>query len=921
MEPPLRNASFQTTVKCSSCAQDIELSSIAEHVCSALSNGQSASVTLVDASSHHASYRAISHTTVIPHAANSNAQRTTVSAASQLQANAPDLGQDRFVSFSGQYVQPKRIHHHMLIAHPGRSGLHPSEAASIAHDLGLPSPISAGGSGRNSPHQSRSRSRSRKASTPRPPSTDIPLSQDCAFPPFPMKPKRSQTDRDVSSYKPRSTSRAAIHPKPMEQSSIYSSSSSGFSASNGPLKRRVSNTSSNQRSRQGTIDDSASAPSTTTSSPRQSVFSMPLSREQSIEQSHKTPPLVSSETSVLSDPASSVSAGMPPTPLWPSHPIQPPVRMADSPEPEGEHLVVESTASESELAESHKVRDFDTQVNGLNTFDKILRPEQLRTSVDMFDNPPREPGYKAKRPPPLPQPQRRNTDDIAGPRSARIPAGPQTGGLTRTLTNLFRKRSQSTSSKKMPLPTIDSPRMRALAPEPPPIPAQEASQWDDIAVTDDAEGLMSPSPAGQFPGHILPRGDSLGAEGTEPPRELSPTQLEEDSDHGGQVQFDFKFSDEDPKAAPKMRRNSLTATEIDPSEVLQPTDLTSGQTDADLQRASMDSASSYGSIGFSNRTTSSRSSFPPSDDMRRKASGALDSENSQPTHEASTTPSVSRNHEIPPESPTDPLYRHGRLSPVPEAQAVRWPLAADHGSEPEPEPEAELEPEQEQDLQPTPEAEQEIVTEVETPASASPRKKLLPPINDMDTIDRPRDMRPATPGAVKGRCRGCSNLILAGQKSVASADGRLTGRYHKECFVCQTCKETFSTADFYVHDDHPYCAHHYHVINNTLCTGCGKGIEGQYLETHDVTGGGSKKFHHKCLQCSTCRVQLHDDYFEFHGRVYCERDAFRAANGPRSPYDTVPSRPSPLVREYISSGEPGLKGRFPERRTTRLIMT
>lgn len=139
-----------------------------------------------------------------------------------------------------------------------------------------------------------------------------------------------------------------------------------------------------------------------------------------------------------------------------------------------------------------------------------------------------------------------------------------------------------------------------------------------------------------------------------------------------------------------------------------------------------------------------------------------------------------------------------------------------------------------------------------------------------------------------------------------------------------TCKEAFATADFYVLNDHPYCAHHYHELNDTLCEGCGSGIEGHYLETSTVSGSGAKKFHPQCLKCATCKIQLNDDYFEHGGQVYCERDAFRVISGPRSPYGTAPSRPSPLNREYISSAEPGqglASGRFPERRLTKLMTT
>ncbi len=150
------------------------------------------------------------------------------------------------------------------------------------------------------------------------------------------------------------------------------------------------------------------------------------------------------------------------------------------------------------------------------------------------------------------------------------------------------------------------------------------------------------------------------------------------------------------------------------------------------------------------------------------------------------------------------------------------------------------------------------------------------------------------PPANKGNCRGCGALIRG--KSVSSADGRLTGRYHKPCFVCQTCQQPFQTADFYVINNQPYCARHYHELNDSLCTSCDRGIEGQYLETEL-----RQKFHPHCFSCQDCHIILRDDYYEFNGRTLCEQHAFGAART---------STPSSL----------GPGRRFPERRTTRLMM-
>ena len=116
-----------------------------------------------------------------------------------------------------------------------------------------------------------------------------------------------------------------------------------------------------------------------------------------------------------------------------------------------------------------------------------------------------------------------------------------------------------------------------------------------------------------------------------------------------------------------------------------------------------------------------------------------------------------------------------------------------------------------------------------------------PPLPPQAPLPRPRRI-----AAKNGNCKGCGEPITG--KSVSSADGRLTGRYHKPCFVCKTCKEPFQTTDFYVMNNHPYCGRHYHQLNDSLCKTCDQGIEGQYLETEL-----KQKFHPHCF---TCHVRL-----------------------------------------------------------------
>ncbi|KAI1270378.1 hypothetical protein F5Y18DRAFT_11904 [Xylariaceae sp. FL1019] len=120
----------------------------------------------------------------------------------------------------------------------------------------------------------------------------------------------------------------------------------------------------------------------------------------------------------------------------------------------------------------------------------------------------------------------------------------------------------------------------------------------------------------------------------------------------------------------------------------------------------------------------------------------------------------------------------------------------------------------------------------------------------------------------RGNCRACQKLIVG--KSVSSADGRLTGRYHKACFVCTTCQEPFSSSTFYVHEDRPYCEQHYHKLNGSLCRSCNRGIEGEYLEDEVP-----QKYHPGCFRCGDCGIVLRDGYYDVNGKTYCEKDAWQ----------------------------------------------
>lgn len=170
-----------------------------------------------------------------------------------------------------------------------------------------------------------------------------------------------------------------------------------------------------------------------------------------------------------------------------------------------------------------------------------------------------------------------------------------------------------------------------------------------------------------------------------------------------------------------------------------------------------------------------------------------------------------------------------------------------------------------------------------------------PPRRRSDSGPRQTETRRPAP-ASKGNCRGCAQPIAG--KSVKDSSGRLTGRYHRSCFVCRTCGNGFPTAEFYVYQNAPYCEHHYHELNGSLCRTCNRGIEGQYLETD-----AREKFHPRCFTCSTCRIPLNADYYEVNGRKFCERHGQQAA------------APRP---NYLGPGD--YRPRNVQKRRTRLLM-
>lgn len=718
------------------------------------------------------------------------------------------------------------------------------------------SPLSAS-SGSRSPFNN-----SRKGSLPgprRPPSPEL-TNLDCAFPPFPTanKPSASKStsrrrERAVTQHsdskrsRSRDTARQTRQPKPP------------------PLGRAATSDNFSHPQPERPYGDKFSRPSTASSHRNESISTNGESTKASIDEAIESVDLSQSQTLNRSADPHDNNAAMP---------FSEPLSRTNT-EPD----FSQSTRMDPNL----NTFDFGDTQSGASTQNPILGP-----SMNRLNGPPSssvEPSYKSKRPPPI------NSDRQASPLSqTNGPATPQpppsAGVFSKSLGRLFgRRRSQSATSRREVV-------RQALSDEPEEYgnhtaerPILSPSSENSLATAEPSpttvpSPLRSPAPASsieealrQLSGHE----ESLKTLNTQAPGSI---------------------------AAPVVMVEP--AEEVTPSpipaispEVIEPAPLpVIVETVAEVRRASIDSASSYGSVGFSEHSSSSRSSSPHADALTNSSFEASYSNLLKPTEADFPAPLRPRVPAVPapglaPESASGPSLevepvRRGRSSFIEDTESVRNDM-----------PSSSITPTSDKHEVPS-----STVAESE-PRSASRSKSKS---------------RGTAPN--KGICRGCSNIIQATQKSVSSADGRLTGRYHKECFVCWTCKSPFPTAEFYVHSDHPYCAHHYHELENSLCATCGRGIEGLYMETHNVAGRGREKHHPECLKCTTCKVRLDHDYFELSGKVYCERDAFRLATMPK-PHDNAPTRPSPLIREYISSGDPGLiKGRnFPERRITRLMNT
>ncbi|EMR11587.1 hypothetical protein PNEG_00031 [Pneumocystis murina B123] len=139
-------------------------------------------------------------------------------------------------------------------------------------------------------------------------------------------------------------------------------------------------------------------------------------------------------------------------------------------------------------------------------------------------------------------------------------------------------------------------------------------------------------------------------------------------------------------------------------------------------------------------------------------------------------------------------------------------------------------------------------------------------------------------------CKRCNKYIEG--KSIRCSDGKISGRFHRECFKCfnPNCQNLFTTSEVYVFEGEPFCSKHYHILNNSLCTACGEGIEGKCFQTET-----NDKYHFYCFTCYSCKKPLNGEYFDIDGKTYCENDVAKLLTLKMLPYQRLEKRKTKIL--------------------------
>jgi len=106
-------------------------------------------------------------------------------------------------------------------------------------------------------------------------------------------------------------------------------------------------------------------------------------------------------------------------------------------------------------------------------------------------------------------------------------------------------------------------------------------------------------------------------------------------------------------------------------------------------------------------------------------------------------------------------------------------------------------------------------------------------------------------------CHGCGFIITETSMEV---DGKF---WHKECFVCASCRAPLST--FFEKYHQFYCADCVKHPESKSCCKCGRALR----DPHKVVRELDKLWHRDCFRCHYCNRDISDYYTERRGFPYC----------------------------------------------------
>ncbi|XP_048205297.1 four and a half LIM domains protein 1-like [Perognathus longimembris pacificus] len=109
-------------------------------------------------------------------------------------------------------------------------------------------------------------------------------------------------------------------------------------------------------------------------------------------------------------------------------------------------------------------------------------------------------------------------------------------------------------------------------------------------------------------------------------------------------------------------------------------------------------------------------------------------------------------------------------------------------------------------------------------------------------------------------CKGCGKAFVSGDQNV-EYKGFL---WHKDCFICSSCKEVIGTESFFPKGEDIYCLKCHQAKFSKHCVKCQK----------PITSGGimyqDKPWHATCFVCASCSKKLAEQHFTaVEDKYYC----------------------------------------------------